>query len=468
MIFKSEGIMEPANTRVKRILCMVLPVFLSMLLSNASSIVDMVMVSRANTDFVAAIGIAVQPILIMQVLFEAFNVGSGALISMAKGKSDRKAAKGVLQTTFVLMLGSAAAVTLVALAAKRLLLSVVMGAEYGSSLYQYASQYYLVCMLGLVVYALMSSVSKALLSVGENKRALLISAVGLAVNSILNYGMIYGRLGFPVMGIWGAAVSTVIGYCVTLALGLYLLYRPRYHSYLCMQGEPMLRFRSESARQICAIGLPTIFERVFVRFGMLLTARFIVVLGKEAIVVNQIIANISNFPFLFGNAFATVATTLAGIKYGEQNKRELRLEVSMTAGLSSLSGILLCLLLIILGRPLIGLYVSDPAIAEACYAILRVYAFVVPVQAVGNSLAGAFRGIGRTKWPAYSMLFGIAILRPIVAYVLAFPCSLGVSGMWYAIITDETIRCLFLLFAYRYIFGGLQFQKDETLQSAFK
>jgi Na+-driven multidrug efflux pump len=190
--------------------------------------------------------------------------------------------------------------------------------------------------------------------------------------------------------------------------------------------------------------------------------RWVIGLGTDSIIGNQVMGNLAAMPFMVADSFAVAMSTLSGIRIGEKNIKGLRMNVRYATGLAVGIGSLLSIVFFVFGRTIIGFYVQDAGIISHTYQVLSLYVFIIPIQALGMVISGSLWGQGQTKWTATSMLIGVGILRPVIVWILMEKFGFGLSGYWIAVCIDELIRCGFVFIAHRIVLRrqGLIFAKQ--------
>src|SRR5439155_661989 len=147
-----------------------------------------------------------------------------------------------------------------------------------------------------------------MLMVGRLGRTAIGAVVG-TVNVVLAYGLIFGRLGLPPLGVTGAAIATVVAFAAGALLGLALLARGRL--VLALRGRP-LRLRPDVVRRVLRIGYPAAIEHLLMQVGFFLYIVFAAHHGTAAVAAYFIGVRILSLSFLPGFGFAAAAATMIG------------------------------------------------------------------------------------------------------------------------------------------------------------
>jgi MATE family multidrug resistance protein len=255
---------------------------------------------------------------------------------------------------------------------------------------------------------------------------------GNLFNVAANWALIFGRLGMPAMGLYGAGLATAATR-VFLLVGLAIfVWRFRLHRE-AWRRPGRDAFDRASLRAILRLGIP-----VGIQYGLegwafqiatLLAGR----LSQTALAAHVIALNLASAAFMLPLGLSIGASTrvgnLVGAGHHAAAQRAAMLAMAMGAGVMGVTA----LLFLFLRDELPRMFTPDPAAIATAASILPIaaaFALFDGTQAVG---AGVLRGLGRTT-PA--MLFNIVafyVLGLPAATGLAFGLDLGVRGLWWGL-----------------------------------
>ncbi|MBO7177263.1 MAG: MATE family efflux transporter, partial [Clostridia bacterium] len=103
-------------------------------------------------------------------------------------------------------------------------------------------------------------------------------------------------------------------------------------------------------------------------------------------------------------------------------------------------GVILLTLFAIFGRGIVGWFSDDPSILETGAMLMLMLAIICPFQISQVIFSGCLRGAGDTRYMAVVSMLTVALLRPILTYILVYPVAMGVIGAWIAILVDQVMR----------------------------
>ena len=280
------------------------------------------------------------------------------------------------------------------------------------------------------------------------KQAMYISIVANALNVVLNYILIFGKLGFEPMGLVGAGWATLISRIImALMMGGYVLYAKRFVAF-----HRFLTFRHLSfihMYHIFKLGLPISGQMVFEMGAFSFSAIMIGWLGARELAAHQIAINVASVTYMMASGIAAAATIRVGNQKGLRNFRAMRM-----AGNSSFAmGVIFMIasgLLMIIGKNFIpSLYIDDPAVIEMASMLMIIAAlFQISdgVQVVG---LGALRGLEDVRVPGLISLIAYWVIGLPVGYFLCFKTGFGVNGVWTGLLVGLSVAAILLFWRFK-------------------
>ncbi|MBD1396310.1 MATE family efflux transporter [Pontibacter sp. JH31] len=280
------------------------------------------------------------------------------------------------------------------------------------------------------------------------KQAMYISIVANALNVLLNYILIFGKLGFEPMGLVGAGWATLISRIImALMMGAYVLYAKRFaafHRFLTIRHLSLIHMY-----HIFKLGLPISGQMVFEMGAFSFSAIMIGWLGARELAAHQIAINVASVTYMMASGIAAAATIRVGNQKGLRNFRAMRM-----AGNSSFAmGVIFMIasgILMIAGKNFIpSLYIDDPAVIEMASMLMIIAAlFQISdgVQVVG---LGALRGLEDVRIPSLISLVAYWVIGLPVGYFLCFKAGFGVNGVWTGLLVGLSVAAILLFWRFK-------------------
>lgn len=414
------------------------PTLAEMFMVSLTGMVDMIQVGRIGPAAITSVGLTNQPMMLLQSVFQALNVGTTALVARLTGVADHRRASHILKQTLIVTFILGITVSAVAgLGARCILL--FMGAE--QDVIEIGVPYFRVVGYGFIFNALAMAVASGLRGAGDTVSPMTVNLSANLVNVVLNWILIWGKFGFPRWGVFGAGVATTFSRFLACVWFFCLIVRGSRSLRVSLAGD--YHFDGEVLGRIYNIGLPAAMEQIVLRSGQLMFARVVATLGTAVFAAHQVGMNILTLTFMPGQAFATGATTLVGQSLGREDPEEAERCAFTSRNMGLAVGGFMAVIFLFFGRYLAMLYTDDISVAGLTATILKIYAFAQPFQSTQFILAGALRGAGDTRYPLYSTAVGIWFGRVLLGWLLVNLAHLGLPGAWLGMAADQVGRgCL--------------------------
>ncbi len=430
------------DSELREVLRTSLPLVLVELVSSLYSLIDTYFVSGLGAEALAALGISLYILMLLQSITVLFTTPLLILVSQSLGARRADLAKSSLST--LLFVGSiyTAVLGFVSYALSELLVILISGAR--GLVLEYAVEYLRVRCLGIIALYTSMSLDMAIIATGKTHYSLIANIIGLALNTLLDPLLIYGYYGFPRLGVIGAALATVISNAAVVPLQLVLLGLLE----LKLSKTILLAVVSKAVR----LGLPVLAERLVFALGNNVYAGVVARLGETVMAAHNVGLRVESLIYMPGFAFSLTASSIVGRRISSS------VEKAKQAGwrVIKLGALIMGILGVIVG--LLGYYFVAPfSPSEEVRRLASLYLVLAGFSEVGLGLAmvtsGALRGAGNTKIPFYVGASSLLLVRVTLSLTLAG--VLGPLGPWLAMFLDVYIRGIILAVLYKKYFHKL-------------
>ncbi|NDK56392.1 MATE family efflux transporter [Pontibacter fetidus] len=280
------------------------------------------------------------------------------------------------------------------------------------------------------------------------KQSMYITIVANLLNIVLNYLLIWGKLGFPEMGMIGAAWATFISRVVmAIMMAGWVLYAKRFEIF-----RHFLRLRHLSVihmYRIFKLGLPISGQMIFEMGAFSFSAIMIGWLGTKQLAAHQIAINVASVTYMMASGIAAAATIRVGNQKGLGNYRSMQMAGNSSFAMGALFMMASGLLMVAANRFIPMLYIDDQDVIQIASTLLIIAAlFQISdgVQVVG---LGALRGLEDVRIPGVISLIAYWVIGLPVGYVLGFKLGFGVNGVWAGLLVGLSVAAILLFFRFR-------------------
>lgn len=409
------------------------PVMLSNLFQTLYNFVDRFWLARLGKVEIAALALSWPLVFLVLSIGSGITIAGTALVAQYTGarrpEEANLAAGQVVSFTSVLAVLLAGAGFFFA----RPVLS-LMGGE--SDLISAAAVYLRIIYAGIPLMFGTFVVTALLNGIGDTVTPMILMAVSVVLNLVLDPFFIFGWGPFPEWGVAGAAVATVLSRGVLALTGLLLLFSGRLGVHL---RPHHLRPRWGLIRRIVSIGGLASIGQTGTALG------FSIMNGALARIGTVVLS-----AFGIGNAFISIVlmpamglgqatATMVGQNLGAE--RPDRATRSAWAGVAISSAILVTAAVFVLffRQHLIRFFLSDPEVVAVGNEMLLLVALAFPFMGILQVIMGAYQGAGHTFYSMFFGLFRLWALRVPLVYLLGFVFGMGASGVWWAMLGSNLV-----------------------------
>jgi putative MATE family efflux protein len=419
------------------------PIWVENVLRVSLSSVDVFMLSFYSQKAVAALGIILQFVFFIQLLYLMVATGASILISQNLGAGRQKEAGQIALGSIVLAVVFSG------------ILSIAMfcSADWAIGLYKldpevhrFAWQFMAVYSLGSVFTALGMVQSAILRAHGHSREPMAVNIIGNVINVFGNYLFIFGPFGIPVLGVFGVALSTVTSQAVGCAIMAKRI--KKFHD-IELPLKNILKVPGSVYRDILKIGVPTAGENLSYTIGQLLIMKIIAGFGTSSLTATSYALTILRYIFITSVSIGMGAQIKVGYLVGAGMFDTAYRKVYQYFFTGFALSVVLVSLLFIVKNPILHLFTSDGEVLRLIGGIFVVSLALEPGRNFNVIIIPALKGSGDVRFPVYmGMLFmwGVGV---VFSFVFGHILGWGLLGVWIALSCDEWIRGSIMMVRWR-------------------
>lgn len=419
------------------------PIFLEVFLFTLMGVADTFMLSALADDAVAGVGAANQFIHITILILEV--IGNGASIVVAQYLGSKRYEEvpkiAAVAITMNLVIGLVLS-TFFILFSKQMMLAMNL---HGDVLI-YADKYLAIIGGGIFLQALINATAAIVRVHGWTRQTMYVSVAMNVLHIIGNYILIFGKFGFPELGVQGAAISSVISRIIALVIFFWLLYqalefRINFKYYLSLPKEYI--------KKILAIGIPSALEQVLYQGCQITFLYYVTFLGSEALAARQYAYNISMFTYLFAMAIGSGTAIIIGRYVGANRKDEAYEQLWVSVKWAISFTLVMVVFVMIFRYPLMRIFTDNPEVIKIGTSVLILSILLETGRTFNITIINTLRAAGDAKYPVVIGFFSMVCMSLTLGYFLVFHLHLGLVGVWLAIAADEWCRAILVFFRWK-------------------
>lgn len=441
---------KPALQREARTLFAIsVPLMAAYLAEMGMMITDMIIVGRLGSAELAAVGLTADWVYVLLLIGMGTVSIVGVLAAQSLGAGDRQGAADAVGQGMI----AATVMSIPVMAAVWYLGPALALARQDPEIVRLVNDYsrpLTLCVLPVLWFTVLRNYVAAL---ARASIVMLITAAALLLNLALNYTLVYGKFGFPALGVVGAGIgTTVVNWIMFGALAAHLLiagqfrdFRPRLVPHAI---DPVI------LRDIFRLGLPITAAQLLGGGMFTIAAVMVGILGADILAAQQIVYTVIYIALSMSIAVGDAVRVRVAYGIGSGSpaaaQRAATIGFFMAAVITAVASGALWLF----PEWIVGIFLDTTDMANAGVLLiaigLSVYAGLFQlVDGVLIVMANALRGLRDTRSPMWIMLTGYWLVGLSAGTVLCFPLGFGAAGLWWGLILGPVIANILMLSRFR-------------------
>ena len=417
------------------------PAVVGNLLMSVVGIVGIKVVGTLGTQAVAAVTTGHRIFFISQGILMALTAGTTAMVARAWGAGDKDEAGRVTRASVVI---GAVLSVLLAIPCMVFADELVGIFKLDPQTLAEAADFIRWISVFNIAFSLSMVIGSAVRAAGDTITPLWIGAVTNVVNVFLLYGMVFGRFGFPAMGVRGAALASGIAFAVGAVISLVMWFK----GWLIVGVGTGRSLTSKRIGQLIRIGIPAGGEQFILQVGFVAFLYIVAFYGTAPYAAYGIGVQLLSLSFVVGFGFAIAASTHVGQRLGALDPEGAARSGWRAMWLSVAAMTVIGALIIATAEFTASLMIDDPEVIRLTVVFIYILGAVQPLMAMEFALGGALRGAGDTRFPMLTTLTGLVVVRGSVAAIGAY-LGLSVEWIYAALIVDYVVKASMLAWRFR-------------------
>ena len=431
----------------KRNLYLALPVVLSQVGQVTVHLVDNMMVGHVGTTELAAAAFANNVFMIGMYFGMGITYGITPLVGKAFSRGKLQEVAALLKNGVFTHVAAA------------IVLTVVMFGIYFTlpllnqppEVLTLAKPYFLLLCLSYFPFMLFFSMKQFFEGIGNTKMAMQITLSANVINVLVNYVLIFGKLGFSEMGLVGAGIGTLVSRLfMALLFALYILKIPKFKNYFIEAYKQ--NFSVEKIISILKIGIPIGFQIIVELLAFGIGAIMMGWLGEIPLAAHQVAIGLAAFTYMISLGVSQANTIRVSHQMGVKDYKSLKM-----AALASTQIVLAFMLamgvVFVFARNYLPLmFTLDPAVIDIAAGLLIIAAIFQVFDGLQVVMLSTLRGMADVKLPMFIAFFAYLLVGIPTSYILTFILNFGPQGIWYGYLVGLSTAGILFYFRFRYVF----------------
>ena len=427
-----------------QVVAVVVPIIIQNTVSNVVSLLDNVMVGRVGTLQMSAVAIVNQLLFVFNLCIFGGLAGAGIFATQYAGAHDDKGVRDCFRVKWMIALSMLACALVVLIAFPKRLIGMYLAQETAqadaAATLGFGMDYLTVMLWGLLPFGVSQVYASTLREVGETRLPMFASVAAILVNLVFNYFLIFGKCGFPELGVTGAAIATVLSRYVETAVIMVYTHMKSHHFGFIRGAYRSLRVPKPLMISILRRGTPLLVNEFLWSSGMAVLLQCYSVRGLDVVAACNIATTVSNlFKVVFlsmGNAVAIMVGQALGANDIERAKNCTWRLMTLSVG----SNLIMATLLALFAPAIPNIYNTGPHVRQIATQLIYVVAVMMPAYSFSHCCYFTLRSGGKTIITfLFDSVFTWCVNVP-AAWLLAYKTGLGIVPLYFGVQALEMVK----------------------------
>ena len=427
-----------------QVVAVVVPIIIQNTVSNVVSLLDNVMVGRVGTLQMSAVAIVNQLLFVFNLCIFGGLAGAGIFATQYAGAHDDKGVRDCFRVKWMIALSMLACALVVLIAFPKRLIGMYLAQETAqadaAATLGFGMDYLTVMLWGLLPFGVSQVYASTLREVGETRLPMFASVAAILVNLVFNYFLIFGKCGFPELGVTGAAIATVLSRYVETAVIMVYTHMKSHHFGFIRGAYRSLRVPKPLMISILRRGTPLLVNEFLWSSGMAVLLQCYSVRGLDVVAACNIATTVSNlFKVVFlsmGNAVAIMVGQALGANDIERAKNCTWRLMTLSVG----SNLIMATLLALFAPAIPNIYNTEPHVRQIATQLIYAVAVMMPAYSFSHCCYFTLRSGGKTIITfLFDSVFTWCVNVP-AAWLLAYKTGLGIVPLYFGVQALEMVK----------------------------
>ena len=430
----------------RKMFSVMVPVLIQNVITNFVNLLDNIMVGQVGTEPMSGVAIVNQLFFVFSLCMFAAVAAAGIFTAQYYGKGDEEGVRATMRLkVWAAALIAVIAFTVLLLFHGKLIALFLHEGEEALDLqaaFACAEEYLSVMLLQIVPFAVIQIYAGTLRDTGETMLPMKAGIAAVLVNLVLNYIFIFGKLGFPAMGVKGAALATVIARLAECAVIVLRTHAGKRAQSFTKGLYRTLKVPGSLVRRVLKMGTPLLLNELLWSSGMTILNQCYSMRGLEVVSATNISSTVTNLFFCAVLAMGSTVSIMVGQKLGageleeavDEDRKLIAFAVVMCAAIGGL--------MVLLAPQIPRVYNTSDSVKALAARMITVTACLMPFLAFTNTCYFTLRSGGKT---IITFLFDsvyVWVLCIPVAFVLSRFTHMRILPMYCIVQSLELIKCV--------------------------
>ena len=429
------------ETFEKQVINIAIPVALQSMLQSSFSMIDQIMVGQLGEKSIAAVEIAGKPGFIYSFVVGAICTIAGIMISQYIGKKDRESEEKSICVNFLVMMLTGIAFFFIS---RMFPLQFIRLFTNDARVISEGSVYLGIIGWTFIPLGITNIIGAAIRCRGKSSWPLYVGFVSATLNTGLNYCLIFGNYGMPMLGVKGAAYASVISQVAGAVLIIVMFFR------LYGRIRYSVSLGKEKYWQYLSMLIPIVINEFLWSVGQSINTFVYGHMSTDELAGMSLTGSLQGLTIGALSGIAQAAGILVGKRLGEGQYDQAYQESKKLCVYGFMGSILVSVTIMALKTPYVHLFNVSDDVRAIGLALLTAFAVLMPIKVLNMILGGGIiRSGGRTKYIMMIDMLGTWLIGVPIALVTGLVFKLPIVWVYFMLSQEEVVRFIISIFMFR-------------------
>ena len=429
------------ETFEKQVINIAIPVALQSMLQSSFSMIDQIMVGQLGEKSIAAVEIAGKPGFIYSVVVGAVCTIAGIMISQYIGKKDRESEEKSICVNFLVMMLTGIAFFFIS---RMFPLQFIRLFTNDARVISEGSVYLGIIGWTFIPLGITNIFGATIRCRGKSSWPLYVGFVSATLNTGLNYCLIFGNYGMPMLGVKGAAYASVISQVAGAVLIIVMFFR------LYGRIRYSVSLGKENYWQYLSMLIPIVINEFLWSVGQSINTFVYGHMSTDELAGMSLTGSLQGLTIGALSGIAQAAGILVGKRLGEGQYDQAYQESKKLCVYGFIGSILFSVTIMALKTPYVHLFNVSDDVRAIGLALLTAFAVLMPIKVLNMILGGGIiRSGGRTKYIMMIDMLGTWLIGVPIALVTGLVFKFPIVWVYFMLSQEEVVRFIISIFMFR-------------------
>jgi len=428
------------KTFIKTALALIFPIAIQNLLMSGVNFLDNIMIGRLGEEAIASVSLANQYFFVVNLIVFGVCSGTGVFISQFWGKGDTLNIRRVLGIN--ILLGSAVSLlfTLGGVFAPRGIMRMFTPESEVISL---GAEYLSIVVISYVPTSVSMALQIGIKGTARTRIPLLMSLITLCINGVLNYIFIFGKFGFPAMGVAGAALATTVSRFAEMILTIVLIkiYAPE----ILFRPSDLKGITKTFIRRFSVTVVPVVVNESLWGLGTCLYSFVYGRMGTDTVAAVSIAATVDRLVNIFMFGMGNAAMVMIGSEVGAGNLVTGKKYAEEFSVMSWLLGGIMTVVIVCISPFVLKIFNVEEAVRTTAFLVLVDIAIMAALQSYNHTnIVGTLRSGGDTRFCLVIDLMGVWLISLPLLAICGLLFKLPIEYTYFTLIAEQLVKAVLI------------------------